>query len=181
MENVPPLVTRKEWGAKPPALPMIAHQPSRLTIHHTGVKSNRNLTLEEKLRGLQAFSQREDRLASGKTKPAWPDVPYHYYIDITGRTGEGRDVHYKGDTNTTYDPAGHVLVVLEGNFEVESPTSAQLASLRQMVEWLTSEWRIPSARIGAHRDFAQTDCPGDSLYVRMTEIRGWGQAEAARR
>ncbi|MGQ0561257.1 MAG: peptidoglycan recognition protein family protein [Gemmatimonadota bacterium] len=169
--QAPPIVARAEWGAADPVLPMVAHQPSRLTIHHTGVRSNRSLSLEQKLRGLQAFSQRDDKLANGKAKPAWADVPYHYYIDITGRIGEGRDVRYTGDTNTTYDPTGHVLVVVEGNFERQAPAPEQLAALRSMVQWLSARWQIPAKRIAAHRDFAQTSCPGDSLYSRMTELR----------
>lgn len=171
--NTAPLliVARAAWGARDPVLPMVRHNPARLTIHHTGEHSNRALTLEQKLRNLQAFSQRDDSLASGKKKPAWADVPYHYYIDVTGRIGEGRDVHYRGDTNTTYDPTGHVLVVVEGNFQVETPSPEQMASLRKLVTWLTSEWRIPADRIAGHKDFANTDCPGANLYSQLPALR----------
>lgn len=167
---LPPIVARTAWGARDPVLPMVRHDPTRLTIHHTGVRSNRALNLEQKLRNLQAFSQRDDSLSSGKKKPAWPDVPYHYYIDVTGRIGEARDVHYKGDTNTSYDPTGHVLVVVEGNFEVETPTPEQMVSLRNLVMWLTKEWRIPGDRIGGHKDFASTSCPGANLYSRLPDL-----------
>ena len=36
---------------------------------------------------------------------------------------------YAGDTATSYDPHGHLLVVLEGDFNLEDPTAAQLDSL----------------------------------------------------
>lgn len=71
-------VSRTAWGAKAPVLPMTPHAPARLTIHHTGTAQNHGRTIEQKLSGLQAFSQRADSLASGRQKPAWADVPYHY-------------------------------------------------------------------------------------------------------
>ena len=90
------------------------------------------MTLEKKMQNLQAFSQRDDKLASGKFKPAWFDVPYHYYIAVDGRIAEGRELKYVGDTNTEYDPTGHALVVVEGSFNTEEPTKAQIDSLKKM-------------------------------------------------
>jgi hypothetical protein len=40
-----------------------------VTIHHTGTAQNAARTIEQKLQGLQAFSQRDDSLARGKKKP----------------------------------------------------------------------------------------------------------------
>lgn len=169
--GAPVMVSRAAWGAHAPVLPMIAHTPDRITIHHTGVASKPQLTLEQKLRNLQLFSQREDSLAGGGRKPAWPDVPYHYYIASDGRIGEGRDVHYRGDTNTTYDPTGHILVVVEGNFQIEQPTAAQLESLRRVVEWLAAEWEVGPELIRAHKDYARTECPGVNLYDQLDALR----------
>ncbi len=165
------LVTRADWGAKPPVLPMRAHTPSRLTIHHTGTAQYFNRSLEDKLRGLQLFSQRDDSLASGARKPAWPDVPYHYYVSVDGRVGEGRDWHYVGDTNTSYDPTGHLLVVVEGNFENDSLTTAQRRTLDTLVPALAHSFGIPSNRLASHRDFADTDCPGKALYALLPRFR----------
>ncbi|HVL38667.1 MAG TPA: hypothetical protein VM328_04670, partial [Fimbriimonadaceae bacterium] len=89
-QDKPPIVTREQWGANPPVLTRKRHVPTHITIHHTGVPQQPARSLEDKLRGLQLFSQREDKLASGQTKPAWPDVPYHFYISTDGRIGEGR-------------------------------------------------------------------------------------------
>lgn len=170
-EPAPPMLTRAEWGSRPPVLPMRAHAPRRITIHHTGVRSDTTRALVAKLQGLQQWSQRDDSLAGGRRKPAWPDIPYHYYIDIRGQIAEARDVNYVGDTNTEYDPSGHILVVVEGNFEVEQPNDAQLAALRVTTRWLARTWRVPSDSIAAHRDFARTTCPGRSLYAYIGELR----------
>jgi hypothetical protein len=152
---------------------MKPHQPDRITIHHTATLQNPERSLADKLRALQQFSQSESQLASGKTKPAWPDVPYHYYIDVHGGVGEGRDVRFAGDTNTEYDPTGHILIVLEGNFEEAIPTESQMATLRSLTAWLAASYDVPSNRIGGHKDFASTACPGTNLQSQLPELRAF--------
>lgn len=164
-------VSRAEWGANPPVSPMKAHTIERLTIHHTGTDQNFNRTVADKLRGLQLFSQRDDSLASGRRKPAWPDVPYHFYVGIDGVVGEGRDWRYAGDTNTEYDPAGHLLVVVEGNFQKDTLTTAQRRTLDVIVPVLARSFRIPADRLASHRDYARTECPGANLYAELPRFR----------
>lgn len=172
----PPVVPRSQWGAKAVGPNAKAHRIKYITIHHGGVASNATRSLEDKLRGLQAWSQREDKLASGKTKPAWPDIPYHYYIAIDGRIGEARPVGIAGDTNTEYDPAGHLLIVLEGDFEKEKPTTRQLDSLRALTVWCAWRWNVPATRIAGHKDYAQTSCPGTNLYPEIERLRRLARA-----
>jgi hypothetical protein len=169
--NPPPMLSRAAWQAAPPVLEMKTHRIEHITIHHTAVKQNPPRSLADKLKALQNFSQNPGTLGSGKAKPAWPDVPYHYYIDCHGQIGEAREVKFVGDTNTAYDPTGHALVVLEGNFEEEEPPAAQLAALRGMIAWLAARYQVPPNRIGGHQDFAQTLCPGKNLQALLPELR----------
>jgi N-acetylmuramoyl-L-alanine amidase len=164
-------VSRAAWGAKPPVLPMRAHAPVRLTIHHTATAQDFGRDVGAKLRGLQAFSQRDDSLASGRKKPAWADVPYHYYVAVDGSVGEGRDWRYAGDSNTPYDPSGHLLVVVEGSFQKDSLTSAQRRTLDVLVPALAARFGIPGDRLASHRDYASTDCPGERLYAELPRLR----------
>jgi hypothetical protein len=164
-------VSRVQWGAHAPVLPMTERVPDRITIHHTGEPQNFRLTIEQKMRGLQAFSQRADSLDSGKKKPAWADVPYHYYIAVDGAVAEGREWKYVGDTNTEYDPAGHLLVVVEGNFETDTLTTAQRTTLNALIPSLAQHFHIAGARLAAHRDFARTTCPGRNLYAELPRLR----------
>jgi len=164
-------VPRAAWGAHAPVLPMTPHVPARLTIHHTATVQNPRRTIEEKMSGLQAFSQRDDSLASGKKKPAWADVPYHYYVAVDGAVAEGREWRYVGDTNTEYTPAGHLLVVVEGNFETDTLTSAQRRTLDALIPALARHFHIPGSMLAAHRDFADTRCPGRNLYAGIPRLR----------
>jgi hypothetical protein len=164
-------VPRAEWGARAPVLPMREHLPDRITIHHTATKQDFSRDVGAKLRGLQAFSQRDDSLAGGQKKPAWADVPYHLYVAVDGSVGEGRDWHYAGDSNTPYDPAGHLLVVVEGNFQQDTLTSAQRLALDVLIPSLAARFGIPAERLASHRDYARTDCPGAHLYAELPRLR----------
>ena len=166
-----PVVSRAEWGARDPVLPMREHRIERITIHHTAMRQDTARSLAAKLRGLQAFSQRDDSLADGRRKPAWADVPYHYYIAVDGSVGEARSWRYAGDTNTPYDPAGHLLVVVEGNFEDEQLTPPQRHALESLVPALARRFGVDGARLGGHKDYAATRCPGRNLMAELPRLR----------
>lgn len=167
----PAIVSREDWGAKPPVGEGKKHSIKFITIHHTATKLRPDLSLETKLKNLQAFSQRDDKLASGKSKPAWFDIPYHYYISVDGRIGEGRQIEYAGDTNTEYDPTGHALIVLEGSFGTDEPTAEQIESLKKMVIWLSKTYKVKGDKLKGHNDFAKTGCPGANLKALFPELR----------
>jgi N-acetylmuramoyl-L-alanine amidase len=135
-QSQPRILSRKEWNANKPVGEAKKHKILFITIHHTATVQKPGVPLATKMRNLQAFSQREDKLDTGKVKPAWFDIPYHFYIAADGQIAEGREIKYVGDTNTEYNPAGHSLVVLEGNFETEQPTPAQIDSMKRIVAWL---------------------------------------------
>lgn len=164
-------LTRQDWGASEPVLTMREHQPERLTIHHSGVVSPAEVDLVKKMKGLQYYSQHEGQQADGKTKPVWADVPYHFVIGPDGRVAEGRPIQFAGDTNTEYDPSGHVLITLLGNFEEQKPTQAQLTSLIELLAKLSKRYHIQPETITGHRDQAETACPGQHLQALLPEIK----------
>jgi hypothetical protein len=170
-DDAVPIVTRAQWGANAPVLPMREHRIERITIHHTATRQNATRTLADKLRGLQAFSQRDDSLGDGRRKPAWADIPYHYYIAADGTVGEGRPWQYVGDSNTPYDPTGHLLIVVEGNFEDEELTGGQRRALENLVPAFARRFHVPGDRLGAHKDYASTRCPGRNLYAELPHLR----------
>src|SRR5208337_1892545 len=133
-----------------------------IIIHHTGELQRASLSVEKKLKNLQDFSIRKG-MVGAHMKPAWGDLPYHYYIDLKGRVGEGRDVSFAGDTNTSYDTLNKIQIVVEGDFEKEKPTQDQLDSLEQLVHWLEHKYNISPNLVSGHNDLAKTDCPGKYL------------------
>jgi hypothetical protein len=151
------IIERAGWGAAAAGPGMEEHVVERLTIHHTGVALEDNREAPARLRAHQVFHQ-VDR--------GWPDLAYHFAIDRAGNIYEGRSAEFRGDTATNYDPTGHLLVVLEGNFDLEPTAEAQLRSLERLLAWASDHYSVGLDTIQSHRDYApgETSCPGDNLY-----------------
>jgi hypothetical protein len=153
----PEILPRTVWNAAPSSGPVRLHRLVRATIHHEASPrpATENRATTSVLRNLQVFSQ---------TKRPWCDVPYHYFVDVDGRIYEGRDPKVAGDTNTAYDPAGHLLICALGNFEIQSPPKPQLDSIVHLVAWACDKYGMDPALISSHRDHALTACPGRYLF-----------------
>ena len=127
-----------------------------ITLHHEG--SAKPLRAGDDpvagLRALQSWGERDRD---------WWDVPYHYLIDLDGHVYEGRDWHYMGETNTTYDPSGHLLISILGNYNLQEPTQAQLEAIADVMAWAVKRFDVPLDSIKGHYQYAQTDCPGKNL------------------
>lgn len=170
----PKVVTIEEWGGvrvDMRATNAREHVPERITLHHGGVAFLRDRDPMQYLRNLQTWS---------RNTRGWADIPYHYLIDLDGRVYEGRNVLFAGDTNTDYDPKGHALIVVLGNFEEVEPNPAQLEAVVSTMTMLARRFKLSASVIAGHKDFtAQTACPGKSLYPYLTN--GFFQREVAKR
>ena len=67
--------------------------------------------------------------------------------------------------------AGHLLVVVEGNFEKDTLTTAQRRTLDIVVPALAKRFGIPPERLASHKDFAETSCPGKNIYSELPRLR----------
>jgi hypothetical protein len=145
------------WGGTP-ADPAQAHRQAitHITLHHQGEPFRPGTDPRQYLRNLQTWSR--------NTKH-WLDIPYHYIIDLDGNIYEGRKIDYAGDTNTEYDPTGHALIEVVGNFEEVEPNRQQLDAVVRLMAMLAHKYDVPLDHIASHRDFStQTVCPGANLY-----------------
>ena len=153
----PPDVAVADWGGTP-ADPARArrHTITHITLHHQGEPFKPGTDPRQYLRNLQTWSR--------NTK-GWLDIPYHYVIDLEGKTYAARDIAYAGDTNTEYDPSGHALIEVVGNFEEVEPNQAQLDAVVDVMAMLAKKYGVPVERIASHRDHSdKTVCPGANLY-----------------
>lgn len=154
--SLPPHIASSDSAGGAEMRLRIPHRITHVTLHHTG--STEPLRPHDdpvqKLRGLQSW---------GATERNWWDVPYHYLLDLEGRIYEGRNWRYMGETNTAYDPGGHFLISVIGNYERQEPTPAQLAAIADLMAWALKEFDLPLDRIGGHYHYASTGCPGRHL------------------
>lgn len=156
LDSVPPEVASSTVAGGAELRLRIPHEITHVTLHHTG--SAEPLRPEDdpvqKLRGLQSWGARDRN---------WWDVPYHFLIDLEGKVYEGRDWRYMGETNTTYDPAGHFLISVIGNYARQEPTAPQLDAIADLMAWAITRFDLPLDRIGGHYNYAETSCPGEHL------------------
>jgi len=93
----------------------------------------------------------------------WGDIAYHYLIGSDGRVFEGRNVDFQGDSGTSYDLNGRLLICVLGDFRKQLPSEA---ALKALVEWTAAslhEHALTTEDLATHRMVAATDCPGDRL------------------
>ncbi len=154
------LIPRAAWGAAPPGPGLVPHTIDRATIHHTGVVLADNRRAPTRLLEWDALHRHER---------GWADLAYHFVVDRNGHLYEGRDPAYRGDTATSYDPAGRLLVACEGSFSEQSPTRRQLDALVGILTWAAASYGFTPTAIDGHRDLAATDCPGDTLYAAIAD------------
>jgi hypothetical protein len=127
-----------------------------ITLHHEG-SPKPLLPTDDPVAGLRALQ------SWGERDRNWWDVPYHYLIDLDGHVYEGRDWHYMGETNTTYDPSGHLLISILGNYNLQEPTQAQLNAIADVMAWAVKKFDVPLDSIRGHYNYAETNCPGKNL------------------
>lgn len=145
------------WGGTPAdAAKARRHSISQITLHHQGEPFKPGTDPQAYLRRLQSWS---------RSTKAWLDIPYHYVIDLDGRIYEARNIDFAGDTNTEYDPAGHALIEVVGNFEEVEPNQQQLEAVVDLMALLARKYKVSLDDIKSHRDHSdKTVCPGANLY-----------------
>lgn len=164
------IVTRSEWSAAEPR-PYRQHTPVRITVHHEGTKLLSADDAAKKIKNIQKWGMGPDR--------NWTDIPYHFLIAPNGTIYEGRNVNTVGETNTEYDPAGHLLICCLGNLEEQEVPKEQLASLIALIAYVSKKYQLPLDSLATHKDHsAQTTCPGKNLYPYFQN--GYIKAEAAK-
>jgi hypothetical protein len=152
------IIPKREWKAQE-ARPYKQHTPVKITVHHEGGKI---LTIDDdarqRLRNVQAWCMGPDR--------KWTDIPYHLLIAADGSVYEGRNPLTVGETNTEYDPTGHLLICFLGNYNQQKLDDKLLKVLINLLADQCIKYNISPDDISTHRDHSnQTACPGEDIYA----------------
>lgn len=134
----------------------VPHTINQITLHHSGSSE----PLKEEDNPVEILNRLFDW---GVDDRNWWDLPYHYLIDLDGTIYEGRNPKYAGETNTTYDPRGHLLISVMGNYSQQEPTKAQIDAIAEMMAYGIQKYDLTIDDIYGHGDWADTSCPGGHL------------------
>jgi hypothetical protein len=161
----PEVVSRSQWGARPPKSSYTQHKPQRLIVHHSYIPNHSHYKGAASIRGIQNY-----HMDNANTK--WNDIGYHFLIGPEGVIYQGRPetvvgAHCSPNTNSVgvcligdYDPGKDPIpVVMED-------------SLIKLLAWLASNYKVdPRINIYGHCDFSPKSCPGKNVYVRLPQYK----------
>jgi hypothetical protein len=152
------IVSRAQWGARPPKGRSTIPTPSRdLWLHHTagsepdgpaGVRAVQNFHMDRR---------------------GFLDIAYSFVVDRQGVVFEGRGAGVQGGHTAGHNRTSHAICVL-GNYETQQPTGAAVRAVADLVAYGHSRGWWPARLSGGHRDVGSTACPGKHLYALIGAI-----------
>ncbi|WP_129633699.1 N-acetylmuramoyl-L-alanine amidase [Candidatus Oscillochloris fontis] len=168
----PAIVSRAAWGAAEAVGTFIPLDPREITLHHEGVLFDGTIPASQYIRQVQRWSIDNRK---------WPDIPYHFLIDLEGTIYEGRTLAAQGSSNTDYDLQGHIQVAVLGKYDAgeQEPNPTQITAIIELMAWIADTYHLAPDTIHGHRDFiplnargehidprtgSRITCPGDNLY-----------------
>jgi len=171
----PIIISRAQWGANEEWMtwPPEYCSPRVFIIHHTGDISS-DLDSATIVRAIYYYHA---------VVRGWGDIGYNFLIDQQGSIFEGRygGPGVVGGHAQRYN-WGSIGVAVLGNYEEAYLPEAAQASLVELLAWkgnrhfihpLESRFFIDKylPNIMGHRDCLPTECPGENLYVLLSQIR----------
>jgi len=139
----------------------------RLTVHHTAgeLETDAWTPTANTLEGIREF-----HAGSRPTDRNWADIAYHFAVDRAGRVWQARPLVYQG-AHVRGNNEHNLGIVLLGNFEVQSPSAAQLTSLATFVGFVRKLYAIPLGQVFTHGELGDTTCPGKNLQAYLNRAR----------
>ncbi|MCX5658654.1 MAG: N-acetylmuramoyl-L-alanine amidase [Planctomycetota bacterium] len=159
-------IPRSKWADAGPVMTRINPMGgvSRITIHHEGWKL---VTFADAVTTAERIEL--DR-RSHLTRLGAGDIAYHYVIDRAGRVWQGRDIRYQG-AHVAGENEHNLGIMVLGNFDIQTPTDAQLTTLNRSLAQLTRSYGISPRRVFTHQELNPTACPGVALQPRIVSMR----------
>jgi hypothetical protein len=172
------IVPRTDWTEARPRMALIAPMGgvSRVTVHHTAgeIQTDAWAPTAGELESIREF-----HAGNGPRERNWADIAYHFAVDRAGRVWQARPLAYQG-AHVRLHNAHNLGIVLLGNFEVQSPSAAQLTALREFVGFLRKIYQVPLDQVYTHGELGETECPGKLLQAFMDRARAeWAKAEGS--
>lgn len=142
------IVTRAEWGARPPTsvTPVPWSKRTEFIVHYSAASKTQTV------KSIQNFHMDTN---------GWTDIGYNFLTDTKGQLYEGRGWDVLGTHTVGHNTSGIAICFIGTDADV---TDAAKATIRALAEEADRLKGSPLKRWG-HRDLDQTSCPGDDLWT----------------
>ena len=159
-------ISRSKWTRTNPVKSKVnaMNGISKITIHHDGMDPSyitNKASVAERIEKIRKYHVGNNN---------WGDIGYHYIVDRAGRVWEGRPIQYQG-AHVRNNNEHNVGILVMGNFDKQSPSSAQLKSLYSTTAALTTPYKVKTALVRSHQEINKTACPGKNLQKQMNALR----------
>lgn len=173
----PRIYTTEEWGARPASGEIVVenHKPTFIVVHHTAEPGNSEDYSLEHAKKICRDIQNHHMDGNG-----WTDTGQQFTNSRGGFRLEGRHKslavvrggtqHVQG-ANVGSHNSEVIGIENEGLYTDVDVPAALWESLVQLVAWIATQYGTDLANIKGHRDFNSTECPGETLYGRLQELR----------
>lgn len=131
----------------------------QIVLHHTGNPTDDDLSAAE--------------IHASHKAQGWAGIGYHYVVRKDGAVEEGRP-HWTVGAHAYGDNSHTIGIHLCGNFEIGTPTPAQIEGAATLLAQVCGDYGLPidAQHVVGHRDLMATACPGRNLYAVLQTIRG---------
>ncbi len=180
------VITTSEWGARPPKageFPFKKTVPLYVIVHNTENPNPPNDPSGGTLEGALSFAQNIQYCHMDEN--GWSDSGHNFLNTTGGFILEGRhgsldavkqgysiqSAHAAQDPGKLANGNQSPGIENEGNFMTFHMVQKQWDSLVELCASLCDSCEISPLNIRGHRDFSDTDCPGDLLYNQMPHLR----------
>lgn len=174
--TVPAITSCATWGARPPSDPLtvLDHKPVRILVHHTDTPNSTDLSQAHAY--ALARSIQNDHMDVNH----WSDTGQHFTNTRGGYVLEGRHNSLstlkggKEIVRAAHCPGQNDIAIgieNEGNYMTAQPPAKLWNSLVTLCAYVCHQYSIAPTAIQGHRDYYNTDCPGDVLYKMLPQLR----------
>lgn len=174
--TVPQIYSCAAWGARPPSEPVtvLSTPPKRIIVHHTATANVEDYTQKRAFvlaRAIQTYHM---------DIQGWIDTGQHFTVSRGAYITEGRhrslaELNVGARQVRAAHCVGQNTVAVgienEGNYTSVAPPARQYTALVALCAHICRQYRLPPSEIYGHRDFNETDCPGNRLYALLPRLR----------
>ncbi len=164
------------WNARPPSSPvsLAGNNPNKIIVHHTAFAN----TPDTGTSGSFAIAQEIQNLHMDTN--GWIDSGQHFTISRSGIIMEGRHRSLERlldgndmvvGAHTVGQNTQAIGIENNGTYTSVQPPAILYDSLVSLCSYICYQYDLDPSQIYGHRDFNDTECPGDDLYAMLPQLR----------
>lgn len=172
----PAIADTNAWGARPSSSPInvLAGVPDKVIVHHTATANVTDYSQAA------AFSLARSMQTYQMDSESWIDTGQHFTISRGAYIMEGRHnslstllggTQHVESAHCTAQNTVAIGIENEGTYSTVDPRSEQYAALVDLITSICRQYGLRAYQIYGHRDFNNTECPGDRLYALLPQLR----------